>query len=53
VPFALLHYTQGWSGIIISFAAGAVLTATYWWKRNLPANMIAHFLIDFLANIGR
>jgi membrane protease YdiL (CAAX protease family) len=53
LPFALLHYTQGWSGIIISFAAGAVLTATYWWKRNLPANMIAHFLIDFLANIGR
>lgn len=52
IPFALLHYTQGWAGIIISFAAGAVLTATYWWKRNLPANMIAHFLIDFLANIG-
>lgn len=53
LPFAFLHYTQGWAGIIISFAAGAVLTATYWWKRNLPANMIAHFLIDFLANIGR
>lgn len=53
VPFALLHYTQGWAGILISFAAGAVLTATYWWKRNLPANMIAHFSIDFLANIGR
>lgn len=53
IPFALLHYTQGLSGILISFAAGAVLTATYWWKRNLPANMIAHFLIDFLANIER
>lgn len=53
VPFALLHYTQGWAGILISFVAGAVLTATYWWKRNLPANMIAHFLIDFMANIGR
>lgn len=53
IPFALLHYPQGWAGILISFAAGAVLTACYWWKRNLPANMIAHFLIDFMANIGR
>ena len=53
IPFAFFHYTQGWAGIIISFAAGAVLTATYWWKRNLPANMIAHFAIDFMANIGR
>lgn len=53
IPFALLHYTQGWAGIIISFAAGAALTCTYWWKRNLPANMIAHFAIDFMANIGR
>lgn len=51
LPFALLHYTQGWAGIIISFAAGAVLTAFYWWKRNLQANAIAHFSIDFLANI--
>lgn len=53
IPFALLHYTQGWAGIIISFAAGAALTFAYWWKRNLPANMIAHFAIDFMANIGR
>lgn len=53
IPFALLHYTQGWAGIIISFAAGAALTCAYWWKRNLPANMIAHFAIDFMANIGR
>lgn len=53
LPFALLHYTQGLAGILISFAAGAVLSAMYWWKRNLPANMIAHFLIDFMANIGR
>lgn len=53
IPFAFLHYTQGWAGIIISFTAGAVLTATYWWKKNLQANMIAHFFIDFMANIGR
>jgi len=53
VPFALRHYTQGWAGILIAFSAGVVLTAMYWWKRNLPANMIAHFAIDFMANIGQ
>jgi membrane protease YdiL (CAAX protease family) len=53
IPFALLHYTQGVAGIIISFVAGFAFHLTYLWKKNLTANIIAHFLIDFLANIGQ
>lgn len=52
IPFALLHYPgQGWAGVLVSFNAGAVLTAFYFWKRDLKANIIAHFLIDFIANV--
>jgi membrane protease YdiL (CAAX protease family) len=52
VPFALLHYPgQGWAGVLVSFNAGAVLTAFYFWKRDLKANIIAHFLVDFIANV--
>ena len=52
VPFALLHYPgQGWAGVLVSFNGGAVLTVFYFWKRDLKANIIAHFLIDFIANV--
>jgi membrane protease YdiL (CAAX protease family) len=51
IPFALLHYSQGVPGIFISFIMGSILTATYLWKRNLKANMIAHFLVDFIPNV--
>lgn len=30
---------------------GAVLSALFLWKRNLAANMLAHFLIDFVPNV--
>jgi membrane protease YdiL (CAAX protease family) len=52
IPFALLHYPgQGWAGVLVSFNAGLVLTLFYFWKRDLKANIIAHFLIDFIANV--
>jgi uncharacterized protein len=52
IPFALLHYPgQGWAGVLVSFNAGAVLTAFYFWKRDLKANILAHFLVDFVANV--
>jgi membrane protease YdiL (CAAX protease family) len=52
IPFALLHYAgQGWAGVLVSFAAGAVLTVFYLWKRDLKANIIAHFTIDFVPNV--
>jgi membrane protease YdiL (CAAX protease family) len=52
IPFALLHYAgQGWAGVLVSFAAGGVLTWFYLWKRDLKANIIAHFAIDFIPNV--
>lgn len=51
LPFALFHYQQGIWGIFMSLVLGAILTATYVWKRNLQANIIAHFLIDFIPNV--
>ncbi|MBX2929783.1 MAG: CPBP family intramembrane metalloprotease [Saprospiraceae bacterium] len=52
IPFALFHYQgQGWAGVLISFNAGLVLTIFYFWKRDLKANIIAHFLIDFIPNV--
>jgi membrane protease YdiL (CAAX protease family) len=51
IPFALLHYQQGIAGIFLSFVLGGVLTIMYMWKRNLKANIIAHFLIDFIPNV--
>lgn len=52
IPFALLHFTQGPAGILISFVLGGLLTVFYLWKRDLKANIIAHFLVDFTANVG-
>lgn len=51
VIFSLGHFRQGPGGILISFVAGAILTATYLWKKDLVANMIAHFLVDFIPNV--
>jgi uncharacterized protein len=51
IPFALMHYTQGIPGILVSFILGGILTLTYFWKRNLMANIISHFMVDFIPNI--
>jgi len=51
IIFSIGHFRQGPGGILISFVAGGILSATYLWKRDLLANVIAHFLIDFIPNI--
>lgn len=51
IAFAAFHYRQGLAGILIALVLGAILTAFYRWKRNLLANIVAHFLIDFVPNI--
>jgi uncharacterized protein len=51
ILFAAWHYRQGAGGIIISFLLGAVLAYAYWKKRDLKANIIAHFMADFIPNI--
>ncbi len=53
LPFALLHYPgQGWAGVLVSLAGGGVLTWFYLWKRDLKANIIAHFTVDFIPNVA-
>jgi uncharacterized protein len=51
IPFGLLHYPQGYAGILIATVAGAILSVFYFWKRDLKANIIAHFLVDFIPNV--
>ncbi|MFL6721049.1 MAG: CPBP family intramembrane glutamic endopeptidase [Sphingomonas sp.] len=49
--FAAAHFKGGASGMLIALALGAALTFFYMWKRNLGANMIGHFMIDFVPNV--
>lgn len=51
ILFSIAHWTGGWANILIAFATGAVLTAFYLWRKDLVANMIGHFLVDFIANV--
>ena len=51
VIFSVGHWTGGWANILIAFAAGALLTAFYLWRKDLVSNMIGHFLVDFVANV--
>ena len=51
ILFGLFHYRQGIGGIIISFVAGAILALLYLKRRDLKANIITHFLVDFIPNV--
>ena len=47
--FGFAHGTNGWANIILALALGAVLTIVYLWRRDLVANIIGHFLVDFVS----
>lgn len=51
ILFAGFHFSQGISGVLISFFVGAAATAIYLWKRNLLILIVAHFTLDFLPNV--
>jgi uncharacterized protein len=54
IPLAIFgvgHWTGGAANILIALALGAILTAFYLWRRDLVANMIGHWLVDFLSNV--
>jgi membrane protease YdiL (CAAX protease family) len=47
--FSVGHSTSGWQNIVTAFIIGSLLAAFYLWRRDLLANMIAHFLVDFIG----
>jgi membrane protease YdiL (CAAX protease family) len=49
--FGVAHWTGGWANIVIALVLGAALTFFYLWRRDLVANMIGHFLVDFISNV--
>jgi len=51
VIFGLGHYTGGGANIVIALVLGGILAAFYNWKRDLNANIFAHTLVDFVANV--
>lgn len=51
VIFGLAHWTGGWANIILALALGGILAVIYLWRRDLVANMLGHFLVDFIGNV--
>lgn len=51
VIFAFAHWTGGAANILIALVLGGILTGFYLWRRDLVANMIGHFLVDFAGNV--
>jgi len=49
--FSVGHWTGGWSNILVALVLGGVLAGFYLWRRDLKANMIGHFLVDFAGNV--
>jgi uncharacterized protein len=49
VIFSVGHWTTGWQNVVTAFIIGSMLAAFYLWRRDLLANMTAHFLVDFIG----
>jgi membrane protease YdiL (CAAX protease family) len=49
--FAVGHYTGGTANILIALVLGGILTGFYLWRCDLVSNIIAHTLVDFVANV--
>lgn len=49
--FGVAHYTGGAANILIALALGAILTGFYLWRRDLVSNILAHTLVDLVANV--
>lgn len=45
--FTIAHLgSWGWAQLIVAGFGGIVLTALYLWRRDLPCNILAHFIAD-------
>lgn len=51
VIFGIGHWTGGWANIVIALVLGAILALFFVWRRDLVANMIGHWFVDFVGNV--
>ena len=51
IIFGVGHWTGGWANIVIALVLGAILALYFVWRRDLLANMIGHWLVDFVGNV--
>ena len=49
--FGVAHWTGGWANIVLALVLGAILALFFVWRRDLVANMIGHWFVDFVANL--
>lgn len=49
--FAVGHWTGGWANIVIALVLGGILALFFIWRRDLVANMIGHWFVDFIGNV--
>ncbi|HEY6293407.1 MAG TPA: type II CAAX endopeptidase family protein, partial [Terriglobia bacterium] len=49
--FAVGHWTGGAVNILMALVLGGILTGFYLWRRDLASNIIAHALVDWVANV--
>jgi uncharacterized protein len=49
--FGVGHWTGGWANILIALVLGGILALTFIWRRDLVANMIGHWFVDFIGNV--
>lgn len=51
IIFGVGHWTGGWANIVIALVLGAILALYFIWRRDLLANMIGHWFVDFVSNV--
>lgn len=49
IAFGLIHWSGGLHKVIVTSAVGAVFMALYLRTHSLPAIMVAHYLVNFIA----
>jgi uncharacterized protein len=51
IIFGFGHWTGGWANILIALVLGAILALFFMWRRDLIANMVGHWFVDFVGNV--
>ena len=49
--FGVGHYTGGVTSVLVALVMGGILSGFFLWRRDLVACMVAHTLVDLVANV--